>query len=102
MKKLKRYEIKLEEKVLTDFEDALFYYEMISTALGTNFTRMFLHAVEKLSANPHHYFNLTKKLRRITLGKFPYMLVYKIEEETVIIAGLFHRASKPSKWRRIK
>jgi toxin ParE1/3/4 len=86
--------------VLKDFEDAFLYYEEISPALSTNFARMFYLAIDKLQQNPQHYFNLSKKLRRVTLGKFPYLLVYKIVGDIVIVAGLFHRASKTSKWRR--
>lgn len=100
MQKSNLYEVKLEERVLDDFEEAFLYYESISPALADNFTRMFLLAIEKLSATPHHYFNITKKLKRITLGKFPYLLVIKIHGNDVIVAGLFHRASKPTKWRK--
>ncbi|NCU05265.1 MAG: type II toxin-antitoxin system RelE/ParE family toxin [Chitinophagaceae bacterium] len=100
MKKSNLYEVKLEERVLDDFEDAFLYYESVSPALADNFTRMFLLAIEKLSATPHNYFNITKKLKRITLGKFPYLLVYTIIKDSVIVAGLFHRASKPASWRK--
>lgn len=100
MQKSNRYEVRLEERVLNDFEEAFLYYESISPTLGDNFNRMFLLAIEKLSINPQHYYNLTKKLRRISLGKFPYLLVYKIDGNDVIVAGLFHRSSKPSSWRK--
>ncbi len=100
MQKSNPYEVKLEERVLDDFEEAFRYYESVSPALTDNFTRMLLLAIEKLSATPQNYFNLTKKLKRITLGKFPYLLVYKIEKDAVIVVGLFHRASKPASWRK--
>ena len=100
MQKSNRYGVSLEAKVLRDFEEAFLYYESISPALGDNFYRMFLLAIEKLSLNPHHYYSLTKKLRRISLGKFPYLMVYTIQGNNVIVAGLFHRSSKPSSWRK--
>jgi toxin ParE1/3/4 len=100
MKKLNRYEVKLEERVLNDFEDAFLYYDIISPALGDNFTRMFWLAIEKIAENPHNYFNISRKLRRITLGKFPYLIVYSISNDIVYVTGLFHKASKPSKWRK--
>jgi toxin ParE1/3/4 len=102
MKKLKHFEVKLEERVLDDFEDALLHYELISPALGSNFTKMFYLAIEKLSLTPHNYYNLSRKLRRITLGKFPYLLIYKVENNVVVVIGLFHQRSKPSKWRQKK
>ena len=102
MKKFQHYEVSLEERVLDDFENAFAYYESVSPALSTNFTHLFQLAIEKLSVSPHNYLKLSKKLRRISLGKFPYLLVYTIQEDVVIVAGLFHKASKPSNWRKKK
>lgn len=102
MKKFHHYEVSLEERVLEDFENAFIYYESISSALSTNFTRMFQLAIDKLSVSPYNYLKISKKLRRISLGKFPYVLVYTIKDDVVIIAGLFHKASRPSNWRKKK
>jgi hypothetical protein len=87
---------------MLDFTEAFNYYNNISITLGLNFYNKFEQAIHKLSLSPYNYYNLTKKLRRIRLGKFPYMIVYKISGSTVIAAGLFHQSSKPSKWRKVK
>lgn len=100
MLKSNRYEVNLEERVLLDFEEAFLYFESLSPDLSDNFYKMFLLALEKLLLNPHHYFNLSKKLRRISIGKFPYLMVYKIHGDVVVVIGLFHRSSKPSTWRK--
>src|SRR6266404_2133743 len=98
MKRPKLFEISIEPNTLTDFETAFSYYDNISMTLSENFKLRFEYAIYKLSTGPYNYFKLTKRLRRIKLGKFPYMIVYKIHRNKVIVAGLFHQASKPSKW----
>ena len=102
MKRSKKFRVVLEERVPEDFLEALSFYNNISIALGTNFNSKFEYAIFKLSIGPYNYYNLTKKLRRITLGKFPYLLVYKIDGNIVTIIGLFHQASNKKKWRRKK
>lgn len=102
MKKSKTYAVVLEERLYNDFKEAFLYYDDISPALSNNFRNLFEIAVEKIRKKPHNYFNLTKKLRRITLGKFPYLLVYRINAEKITIIGLFHQSAKTTSWRKLK
>lgn len=101
MQKSKLFEVNLEQRVVNDFWDAFLYYDNISFTLSQNFRNKFDYAIYKLSTGPYNYLKLTKKLRRIRLGKFPYMLVYKINKHTVTVLGLFHQSSRPSRWRRL-
>ncbi len=99
MKKFTKFNVVLEERVLDDFLEAFTYYNNISFALGNNFNSRFEFAMYKLSVSPFNYFNLPKRLRRITLGKFPYLMIYKIKDDTVTVIEFFHQASNPKNWR---
>jgi hypothetical protein len=101
MQKSNPFAVILEERVEGDFWNAFLYYDNISVTLSQNFRSRFEFAVYKLSVSPYNYLKLTKRLRRIKLGKFPYMIVYKINNKTVTVLGFFHQASRPSKWRRL-
>ena len=102
MKKSKTYAVVLEERLYDDFKEAFLYHDDILLALSNNFRNRFEIAIEKIGKKPHNYFNLTKKLRRITLGKFPYLIVYRISNGEVTVIGLFHQSSKSSQWRHPK
>lgn len=102
MKKSKTYAVVLEERLYDDFTKAFLYYDDISPALSSNFRNLFEIAIDKIRKKPYNYFNLTKKLRRITLGKFPYLIVYRISHEEVTVIGLFHQSSKSTSWRKLK
>lgn len=93
-------EVKIDSKVLDDFAEVLEYYSSISEMLGENFHFTFLNALHKISLNPQHYFNISKKLRRITLKRFPYMIVYEVTESSVIVRALFHHSANPAKLRK--
>ena len=81
-----------------DLADAIDYYTDISAKLGTRFESDFVETLNRLENTPQHYFNLENGFRRINLSEFPYMLLYKIEEEfsAVKVFGVFHQHSNPS------
>src|SRR4051812_17576885 len=95
------FEIQIEERVLHDFSEVFTYYHLISEVLSRKFEIAFTIALNKLSATPHSYYNIGDSLRRITVDKFPYMLIYKIAKEKVMVVALFHQASNPSNWEDI-
>lgn len=84
------YEVIIDSRVLDDFAKAFTYYNAISETLGSDFESVFLQAINKILHHPQHYYKVSKKFRRITVKKYPYMLVYEIKESSVIIKALFH------------
>ncbi len=100
MKRSKPFELLLHPRVMLDFENAFNYYSGISYVVSQNFLSKFYQALEKLSISPYNYSKLTKRLRRIKLGKFPYMFVYSINGNYEIVNGLYHQKAKPSHWRK--
>ncbi|MCY7420679.1 MAG: type II toxin-antitoxin system RelE/ParE family toxin [Chitinophagaceae bacterium] len=96
-----KFEIQIEDRVLHDFSEAFTYYHLISDFLSTKFEIAFTTAINKLSARPQNHYSIAHNLRRITLDKFPYMLIYTITDEKVIVVALFHQASNPSIWKEI-
>lgn len=95
------YEIKVDDKVTSDFAQAFEYYDNISEKLSKNFHSSFLLALDKLSHKPENYFNVSKRFRRITLQKFPYMLVYEVKDTQVIVRALFHQSANFSKVKKL-
>ncbi len=96
-----KYEIIIDSRVLEDFAEAFEYYNKISCSLSTDFNLNFLSALDKILLHPKNYFQISTKLRRITLKKYPYMLIYQIEGNKVKVRALFHQSIRPSKLKRL-
>ena len=79
------------------------YYYQISETLGIRFEKEILSAFSRLILNPQHYSFIDKNShRRINIEGFPYMLVYTIEREVVIVKMLFPQRDDPAKvWERL-
>jgi hypothetical protein len=91
------YKIEMVDIVLLQLEEAIFHYEQISPLLGLAFEDEAKRLFMKLSATPQHYFNLPDGVhRRIPFKKFPYLFVYQIKGETVLIKLLFPVKADPA------
>ncbi len=84
------YQMIKAEVIKYDVIEALDYYDSVSSTLGIRFENELNIAFDNLEKHPHHYFNLKKDYRRIPLKSFPYMVVYRIEQQTVIVVAVFH------------
>lgn len=86
-----------------EIEDVIVYYESISYELGLRVEQEIIRALNKLAHNPHHYFVLSDKIhRRIVIEDFPYMFVYSINGDNVIVKILFPQKDDPAKlWKRL-
>lgn len=83
---------------------ALDYYNEISILLADEFEEDLAIIYNRLKQHPHHYFNLNKQFRRISLSHFPYRIIYRIFESNheVFIAALFHQRTNPRRIKKLK
>jgi hypothetical protein len=68
--------------------------------LGREFLDEFDRRVETIKANPFQFsINFSGKYRFAQLKKFPYSIVYRIDEEDfIVITSVFHQHRNPSKF----
>jgi toxin ParE1/3/4 len=83
-----------------DVVEALDYYDAISESLALRFEKELNEAFDKLEQQPYYYFKINAKYRRIVLPSFPYMVVYRIVEQTVIVIAVFHQKKHPNKLKK--
>ena len=88
--------------VSTDLIEALAWYDARSTALGDRFRAAVDAAYDEIETSPElspfAFHDLNVRFYR--LRRFPYLILYRVEESTIIVIGIWHGASDPEKWRR--
>ena len=83
--------------IYADTENAYLYYEQISTELAERFYSEYLECLNKLTHHPHSYTAYDFDFRRISLQKFPYIILYKIiDDETVVVNTLIYAGRNPA------
>jgi toxin ParE1/3/4 len=85
----------LAEKELLD---AVSYYEEQETGLGLEYLGEVEHAVNFLMRYPEAGAKVKSSVRRLTLPKFPYSLLYRVLEEQIRVLAVAHHKRKPQYW----
>jgi plasmid stabilization system protein ParE len=89
------FKLRFRPEVNSDAINAYHWYEEKSSGLGDEFLRIFYASAIELIRNPLLYKKTYKDFRRKLLRRFPYAIYYSIEENIIIIFGLFHTARSP-------
>jgi hypothetical protein len=71
------------------------WYEEKADGLGEEFLRLFYALSRDIPRNPLVYRTVYKDFRRRLLRRFPYAVYFRIEDDNVVIFGLFHCARDP-------
>ena len=78
-----------------DLEEIFQYYESKKKGLGVTFMIDFDSIILKIKINPQFASKLVKDARRASLDKFPYYIVYTLENNIVFIHLVIHQSRNP-------
>lgn len=94
------YRIKISEEAELDLEDAYGWYEGQVKQLGSEFIRVIDKSLITIQKNPLACPLIYRNVRRKLLPRFPYMLLYFIEDNIIFIFACFHVKRDPTQWKR--
>lgn len=89
------YAIKLQVEAIADVQYAFEWYEHQKTGLGNEFLSELEICFDKLTEHPQYYTSINQYFKRIKLNRFPYIIVYELEGNEVIINAVYHTSRKP-------
>ena len=89
------YTLRFIPEIEEDVINGYVWYETKSRGLGEDFLRMFYACVNEIPWNPLLYPKVYQDFRRRLLRRFPYAIYFMIENEQIIVFGLFHCARNP-------
>lgn len=90
--------VRFLEPARNELDDAVDWYEMEQSGLGRRFLTEIQAVLKRITIFPDICAVIAPGLRRCLTRKFPYMLVYGIEKETVIIVAVAHMHRVPLYW----
>ncbi|MBF4473725.1 type II toxin-antitoxin system RelE/ParE family toxin [Flavobacterium sp. HJJ] len=80
-----------------ELEDALQYYDLISTKIGDNFLKQIDACIESILLNPETYKLEFDVYRQAVVQKFPFVIIYTKIDSTILISAIFHTSRNPNK-----
>lgn len=81
-----------------ELDDAVAWYNEQVIGLGLEFLDELDRAVRRVLAFPLSYPEIEPGIRRCRLARFPYGLIYGVDDETVVIVAVAHLHRRPRYW----
>ncbi|MBI2431404.1 MAG: type II toxin-antitoxin system RelE/ParE family toxin [Candidatus Hydrogenedentes bacterium] len=81
-----------------EMREAAAYYQRQQPGLGGEFAEEVQAGVENLRDNPKLYPEFLQGARRKLLSRFPYGLVYVLQDKVIIIVAVAHTSRRPGYW----
>ena len=92
------YQLIISPEAELDLQDAFEWYEQASSGLGSEFVRAVDSCFALIGRNPLAYPKVYQQVRRALIRRFPYGVMYVVEEDVITIIACFHVKRDPKKW----
>ena len=80
--------------------DAFRWYEEQRPGLGRVFRSALGAAIARIRRNPLAYPELRREMRRSLVDRFPYIILYRVVEDVIVIVGVVHGRRSPRRWQQ--
>ncbi|MCB1176035.1 MAG: type II toxin-antitoxin system RelE/ParE family toxin [Leptospiraceae bacterium] len=88
---------KLEPSAKEDIKESYQYYEEQKEGLGAEFLDEVNEKIQEIVEKPEKYSKYYKNVRKTSLKRFPFNILYTIKEKLVAIIGVWHKRREPGK-----
>lgn len=78
--------------------DAVRFYENRVEGLGKTLEREIAKAASRISEHPQGWPKERGTIRKCLLHKFPYKLIYSVEQDHIFIIAFAHQRRRPNYW----
>lgn len=82
-----------------ELDDAIRWYEAQAPRLSDAFLVEVLSAADRITLYPEAWQLLEEGVRRCRLSRFPYGLIYAIENADILVLAVAHLHREPDYWR---
>jgi len=82
-----------------EFVEAIAYYEDKEPGLGLDFAFEVHSAIERVLAFPNAWPFVEDDVRRCLVRRFPYGMLYSVEEDGIYILAVMHLHRNPEYWK---
>ena len=93
------YQVEIAPAAERDIRDAFLWYRERNALIADAFRSEALDTIDRIGATPHGKAEDTEGNRRRVLHRFPYSVVYEVNETVVTILAVTHHRRQPGYWR---
>jgi toxin ParE2 len=82
-----------------ELQEAIEFYDDRQPGLGQGFAGEIKHALASIQQSPTLWKKISGNVRRCRLRRFPYALIYHLQEDLILIVAVAHVRRHPTYWR---
>lgn len=86
-------------QALTEYADAVQYYAEQRLEVAQAFVDAIEDAVYRIRESPTRYVAIDEDVRRCMTRRFPYGILYTIEQDYILILAVAHCSREPGYWK---
>ncbi len=90
-----QYSIVFHPLAKKEFDESINWYENVLTGLGEEFTKEIESVINILEHQPKIFSIRKLNVREASVKYFPYLVVYRINQNLVTIVSIFHTSRNP-------
>ena len=97
------YNVVLLQSARNGLWEAMEWYNQQSPGLGNELMGEFFEYLKKMPNNPHRYKYILNPFRRVRLKRFPYLVIFRIDEirQRVVVAVFWHEKRDPERLEKV-
>ncbi len=92
-----KYSLEIKDEANLETIEAYLYYEGKRKGLGEEFLEHLDTYFDRIRANPKHFPKKRKPYREAFIKRFPFLIIYEIEKNKVIVYSVFNTWQNPDK-----
>ena len=92
-------DVSFHEDADAEMVEAAQYYEDRAFGLGASFLDAVQEAIDKVSSDPEAYQLVGKEIRQKLLRRFPYSILYAVDNDRIRIVAIAHHKRRPGYWK---
>jgi plasmid stabilization system protein ParE len=92
------WELIIRPRARLQIAEAIDWYDTQAAGRGDDFLNAIEEGINSIGRNPYQYQALRGELRRAVLRRFPYLIIYAISRDEVVVLRCVHARRDPRRW----
>jgi len=96
------FRLEVRDRASVEFIEAYLWYEQQRDGLGEEFHDEVQEHFEFLRQRPEGFAKWRGSYQKINLERFPFLIIFGVVKNTVVVFSVFHNKRDPKHWGRVR